>query len=265
MPCRPQDLLAESSLRYDLKAIPEGAELPFGVKTESGTVFVKDELDFETTPLYELLLTVTDGVFNSSTRLTVHVEDVNDNPPVFDQPAYEASLEEENTHVPIALFAVRARDTDAVSQAQPVVYQLEGQGVGRFFALDPLTREVRVLRPLDRDPPAGAPVWEFVVHATDEAGRGLSSYATVRVTLRDLNDNSPRFREPLRGAVDEGLEPGAFVMSVAAEDNDDPAGENAQLEYRLGVNKELDGQPLFRIDPASGKIYLMVSGLRANQ
>jgi hypothetical protein len=62
------------------------------------------------------------------------------------------------------------------------------------------------------------------------------------------------------GSVDENLEPGRngiYVMTVNAIDYDDPSTENAQLEYRITVNKELDAEPIFRIDPESGKIFLM--------
>jgi hypothetical protein len=50
---------------------------------------------------------------------------------------------------------------------------------------------------------------------------------------------------------------GIYVMTVNAIDYDDPSTENAQLEYRITVNKELNQQPIFRIDPENGKIYLM--------
>jgi hypothetical protein len=143
----------------------------------------------------------------------------------------------------------------------PIVYSLEGQGVGEFFTIDKYSGEISVLKPLDRDPPAGVPVWEFVVHATDEDGTGLVSYANVRVVLKDLNDHAPIFIEHLVGTVEENREPGSngiYVMSVVATDYDDPTTENAQLEYHISVNKELDNEPVFRIDPNNGKIFLMV-------
>uniref|UniRef100_A0A1I7SAF6 Cadherin domain-containing protein n=1 Tax=Bursaphelenchus xylophilus TaxID=6326 RepID=A0A1I7SAF6_BURXY len=260
MVIRAQDKDEQSSLRYNLMSIGEGEDLPFGVRTETGTIFVKNMLDYETKKDYYMIMTVTDGVHNSSINVTVNVEDVNDNPPVFEKEAYEVTIEEENTHVPVVLFKVKAFDTDDITRENPILYQLEGQGVGEFFVLDPRTNDITVMKPLDRDPPTGIPVWEFVVRATDDNGNGLSNYATVRVNLRDINDNSPVFLEPLIGYVDENQEPGRdghYVMTVVAEDNDDPASENGQVECSIGVNKEIAGQMLFRIDAHNGKIFLM--------
>lgn len=225
---------------------------------------MKEILDYEDKKEYNLILTVTDGIYNNSTKVLIHVKDVNDNPPVFEQHHYEVSIDEENPHVPVVLFKVNATDTDAVSKHLPVVYHLEGQGVGEYFDLDPIKNEVRALKPLDRDPPNGNGVWEFVIHAIDGAGGGLSSYATARITLRDINDNTPHFQEPLTGFVDENREPGragTYIMTVMAVDQDDPTTENGQVEYRISVNKEIDGQAVFKIDPNSGKLLLMVSGI----
>jgi len=41
-------------------------------------------------------------------------------------------------------------------------------------------------------------------------------------------------------------------------DFDDPATPNAQIEYSITLNKELDGKPMFWIDSGSGKIFTMV-------
>lgn len=47
-------------------------------------------------------------------------------------------------------------------------------------------------------------------------------------------------------------------MTVTATDYDDPRTENARLEYSIAVNKEINGEPVFRIVPSNGKIYAMV-------
>lgn len=76
----------------------------------------------------------------------------------------------------------------------------------------------------------------------------------------DINDHSPIFEENLVGTVLEDLEPGRngiYIMTASAVDYDDPSTENGQLEYRITVNKELDNEPIFRINPENGKIFLM--------
>lgn len=62
------------------------------------------------------------------------------------------------------------------------------------------------------------------------------------------------------GTIDENREPGyegIYVMTANAIDYDDPSTLNAQLEYSIAVNKEIDGQPVFRIDKSNGKIFAM--------
>ncbi|KAK6041705.1 cadherin domain protein [Cooperia oncophora] len=46
-------------------------------------------------------------------------------------------------------------------------------------------------------------------------------------------------------------------MDVRATDYDDPTTDNARLAYSIVLNKEIDGLPVFRIDPNSGKIFAM--------
>lgn len=48
------------------------------METETGIVFVKEKLDYETTNIHSLLVITLDGSFNATTRLIIHVEDVND-------------------------------------------------------------------------------------------------------------------------------------------------------------------------------------------
>ncbi|VDN87114.1 unnamed protein product, partial [Brugia pahangi] len=132
--------------------------------------------------------------------------------------------------------------------------------VGEFFRVDQYSGDIEVIRPLDRDPPAGVSVWKFIVQAIDDNGHGLIGYADVQVNLRDINDNAPIFASNLFGTIDENRDPGdegVFVMTVTATDYDDPRTDNARLEYSIVINKEVDGEPVFRIVPSNGKIYAM--------
>jgi hypothetical protein len=64
-------VLSDPSLRYDLQPRNGREKIPFGVKTESGIIFVKEGLDFELKEAYELQLLVTDGKFNASTLVVL--------------------------------------------------------------------------------------------------------------------------------------------------------------------------------------------------
>ncbi|VDK79416.1 unnamed protein product, partial [Onchocerca ochengi] len=253
------DLDRLSNLKYDLYAV-HGGRIPFGVRTDSGALFVKEPLDYEKENFYQMKLFVTDGKHNATTDLFVYIDDINDNAPQFEKDLYEITISEEEQNIPKTLFIVKAIDADKPNDSSKIVYRLEGQGVGEFFQVGQYTGEIEVIRPLDRDPPAGVSVWKFIVQAIDDNGHGLISYADVQVNLRDINDNAPIFAGNLFGTIDENRDPGddgVFVMTVTATDYDDPRTNNARLEYSIAVNKEIDGKPVFRIVPNNGKIYAM--------
>ncbi|VDN56530.1 unnamed protein product [Dracunculus medinensis] len=253
------DLDRLSNLKYDIYAV-HGGRIPFGVRTDSGAVFVKEPLDYEEENVYHMKLLVTDGKHNATTDLFVYIDDVNDNAPQFEKSLYEITVLEEDQDVPKTLFIVKAYDADKDAKSKEIVYRLEGQGVGEFFRVNERTGRIEMIRPLDRDPPAGVPVWNFIVQAIDDNGRGLIGYADVQVNLRDINDNAPIFPSNLVGSIDENREPGndgVYVMTATAVDYDDPRTDNVVLEYSIGINKEIDGQPVFRIVPSNGKIYAM--------
>lgn len=100
-------------------------------------------------------------------------------------------------------------------------------------------------------------MWKFVVQAIDNDGHGLVGYADLQVTLKDINDNAPIFPSASYGQVNENSDPDTYVMTVTAVDYDDATGPNAQLDYSMSINKELNGKPIFRIDN-NGKIFVMV-------
>lgn len=93
---------SDSNLRYDLTGA-FGGRIPFGVRTDSGAIFVKEPLDYEKVSLgyfsyqfwksfqesvYQLRLLVSDGRHNTTTDVYIYVNDVNDNAPVFEKVSY---------------------------------------------------------------------------------------------------------------------------------------------------------------------------------
>lgn len=200
------DLDKHSNLRYHLVGAG-GGRIPFGVRTDSGTIFVKEPLDFETADQYHLMLIASDGRHNATTNVYIHIEDVNDNAPMFEQQKYATTVVEEDVDVPKVLFNVRATDADQDEKSSKIVYRLEGQGADEVFRIGRYSGTIELVKPLDRDPPTGVPSWNFVVQAIDDDGNGLVGYADVQVNVRDINDNAPIFPERLFGFIEENREP----------------------------------------------------------
>lgn len=56
---------------------------------------------------YELTLVATDSVNEATTKVVILIADVNDRPPEFDRPTYEATIEEERADgLPIPIIKV---------------------------------------------------------------------------------------------------------------------------------------------------------------
>ena len=59
---------------------------------------------------YELRLVASDNLNENYTTVVIHVNDVNDNPPVFDRPTYETQItEEDDRNLPKRILKVQNR------------------------------------------------------------------------------------------------------------------------------------------------------------
>ncbi|VEL24637.1 unnamed protein product [Protopolystoma xenopodis] len=116
---------------------------------------------------------------------------------------------------------------------------------------------------------ASAGEFESVAESESESGgagvwQSLSATATVLISLTDVNDNAPVFRQPNASAapavirVSQRETVGQQLMRVEAWDLDE--GENARLTYRIRVEvptpPDGPGMGLFAIDETSGAIFL---------
>ncbi|KAK7504632.1 hypothetical protein BaRGS_00004118 [Batillaria attramentaria] len=220
----------------------------FGVRTATGGLFVAKTLDFESDDHnFELTLNASDGIHTASTKVKVTVLDANDNAPEFiDTPfRIEGKL-------------VTATDRD-VKRPNQIRYSLQGYGTeapNKFFTIDPVTGELFVIKPLDRDAPLGRANYQFTVVAKDEPNQPWQfGYATVEVLPEDINDNRPTFDpDLLKGSVAEHSKIGSSVMYVLATDPDN--GKNGTVVYEIIQNSIPVGSSrgYFTIDRQTGLI-----------
>uniref|UniRef100_K7G291 Cadherin domain-containing protein n=1 Tax=Pelodiscus sinensis TaxID=13735 RepID=K7G291_PELSI len=78
--------------------------MKFAINQHTGVIIVVDALDFEETAQYELWIRVSDSVHQTEAALTIHILDVNDNPPVFTQYSYQVrswQIETPYIHMPL--------------------------------------------------------------------------------------------------------------------------------------------------------------------
>ncbi|VEN48444.1 unnamed protein product, partial [Callosobruchus maculatus] len=188
------DVGANAQITYSLDAGPDdgNAPPPFSINAQTGAVVTLKQLDRETAAGYLLTVTAKDGgqpPLSDTTDVEISVADINDNYPIFSQPAYSASIAEDAL-VGTAVVQVSATDADAGLNGR-VRYQLsEKDQQDGSFVIDPTSGVIRTNKGLDRESTAS---YELEAYAIDRGSPTLSSSVPVVIRVEDVNDSPPAF------------------------------------------------------------------------
>ncbi|XP_025023607.1 protocadherin Fat 2 [Python bivittatus] len=219
----------------------------FHIDFKTGMLMVTSQLDYEsdTKHIFTVRATETAAGSYSEAIVEVHVEDVNDNLPLFSQTVYAVSVSED---VPAQTPVVQLLATDQDSGWNKVIsYQiLEGHSdTSKFFNIDSNTGEISTTQALDYEINHE---FHIKVRATDHGMPPLSSEALVIVSVLDINDNPPKFSQPQYQAnVSRMVTCGHVVVKVQALDPD--RRDTPRLEYMILSGNE---KRHFIIDSTSG-------------
>ncbi|XP_011616791.1 protocadherin-7 [Takifugu rubripes] len=97
--------------------------------------------------------------------------------------------------------------------------------------------------------------YELILRVRDGGNPPRSSQALLRVSITDVNDNSPQFeRSTYEAEMAENAPPGTPVLQVRASDRD--VGVNGQVEYVFGAATE-SVRRLLRLDEATGWLSVL--------
>ncbi|CAN2391453.1 homophilic cell adhesion via plasma membrane adhesion molecules, partial [Pristimantis euphronides] len=227
-------------------------------KRKDGTLIaelvLEKSLDREEVAEHKLILTAIDGgepARSGSTQITVLVLDINDNPPVFSQSRYKASLSE-NVPLKTVVLKLNATDLDEGPNGE-ILYsfnhhtsELEKQ----IFDLNPQTGEIFIKGTVDLEE---AKFYELSVRAVDKGSPKLEGRCVVQVEIEDVNDNTPEISFISKtNEVPENAPIGTVVGFVTVRDKD--SGKNGEI--RLEVSADLP----FKIQPMSQRYALVTSG-----
>ncbi|XP_034036988.1 protocadherin alpha-8-like isoform X38 [Thalassophryne amazonica] len=222
-------------------------------------LLVDGPLDRENVSQYNLSIFATDEgtpSLSSTSVITVHVSDVNDNPPRFPEPIINVFVKE-NSPVGTTIHTMMTFDSDLNENAKASYSVIDSspkstQLVSRV-SINSETGEIISLQSFNYEE---VKTFQFKVQATDSGVPPLSSNVTVNVFILDENDNNPSILAPYseHGSVNSenipySAEVGYFVAKIRAVDAD--SGYNALLSYHLSEPK---GSNLFRIGTSSGEI-----------
>uniref|UniRef100_A0A671WKU3 Protocadherin-16 n=1 Tax=Sparus aurata TaxID=8175 RepID=A0A671WKU3_SPAAU len=246
-------------LSFDLVsagAAGSSGQRTFGVDRGSGEVRLIGSLSYESVPRYDLQVVAKDGgapQLSSTFTLVVHIQAQDAQGPNFDTLTYRVELRE-NSPLNTRFLQVRALNIEASgnggssssSSSSSISYRLRPDGDAAGFGIMPDSGWLFVRSSLDREV---KDMYLLTVLATSgPGGAGRTGSATVRVTVTDENDNSPRLsQERVFLAVRENLLAGTGFGRVSATDRD--AGLNARLTYRL-----LHTDRHFQINSQTGEI-----------
>uniref|UniRef100_H2ZF78 Cadherin domain-containing protein n=1 Tax=Ciona savignyi TaxID=51511 RepID=H2ZF78_CIOSA len=133
-----------------------------------------------------------------SASVRVQITDINNNPPMFNQQGYEASVIESASR-DFSIINITATDADYSRDNNVIVYRILSGNTDKVFKIrtidGPGTQvfgEICVAGELDRE---SVDRYSLTVAAIDQGTPSLSSNTTVLINVLDVNDNRPTFNQ----------------------------------------------------------------------
>lgn len=232
----------------------------FGIANTTGDLYITGSIDYETAPIYHLTVTARDMGPDSlpvDATVVVRVRDVNDNSPqitvnTLTETATDLAEIAEDAELETFVAYITVLDPDSGENGKFNCSLNDNQ-----FKLQPSqnTGEYQIVTQalLDREVRSQ---YNLALMCSDHGPIPQVSIKHIRVTVLDVNDNTPVFRQPSYSAqLVENNQVGAFIAQVNATDND--IGKNGQIQYSIADKKTPSGddmRDLFMVDPNTGVV-----------
>ncbi|KAK0161393.1 hypothetical protein PV327_009868 [Microctonus hyperodae] len=229
-----EDLDTASPVYYSI--IAGNTDESFSIESTTGRIIINKPLDYEKITEYNLTVRAFDGVYDDKATVKIFIDDVNDNPPVFENFDRNPTIEEEKL-IDGCITIVKAYDPDIPNRNddQKITYFINKEDQQPFIGIDK-TGCLKLKKPLDRDPPNGYPMWTVIVTARDGdiSPKANSDSVMVNITLIDINDNAPILDMP-QSVVWYENEPPGNITKLRARDFD--SEENGPpFHFSIDVN-----------------------------
>ncbi|XP_068571374.1 protocadherin alpha-2-like [Cebidichthys violaceus] len=230
----------------------------FDLNSETGEITVKDTLDYEETAAYEVRVQATDQgntPRSAHAKLLIEIIDVNDNAPEISVTSLLTPVKEDaELGTIVALVTVSDKDggNNGVTNCRvvgSVPFKLKSNYKNDYSLV--------VDGPLDRE---NTSLYNVTITATDEGSPPLSSIRVITVHVSDVNDNAPRFMEPvIHVYVKENSPVGSIIYTIHAFDPD--LNSNARLTYKLLDNspRNIPISSILNINSETGDIVSLQS------
>ncbi|XP_071951789.1 protocadherin-9-like isoform X2 [Antedon mediterranea] len=235
-------------------------EVPFEI-TNDGDLLTTEVIDREVGMCsenlvdvcqYEIRILILDSG-STVVRVTINLNDTNDNEPVFPETRYQLEVSE-SASIGTAIPMESAVDADVgVNGIHNYTLDDTFNEMFRIIVTDTVdgakTIHLVIMRPLDRE---NRDRYTLVLRASDDGNPKREGTATVDLIINDANDNSPVFTEAeYRKAVPEDVLIGYEILNLHAEDIDE-RGLNSEIEYTFGKSVTSIVRQHFEVDPVQG-------------
>ncbi|XP_069388104.1 protocadherin alpha-5-like isoform X10 [Paralichthys olivaceus] len=230
----------------------------FDINSETGEITVKGTLDYEETPAYEVRVQAMDQgpvPRSAHAKLLIEIIDVNDNAPAISVTSLMTPVKEDAELGTIVAF-LTVSDKDGGNNGV-VNCKVEGSVPFKLKSNYKNDFSLVVDGPLDRE---NTSLYNVTITAADEGIPPLSSIRVITVHVSDVNDNAPRFMEPVINVyVKENSPTGSIIYTINASDPD--LDSNAKLTYRLLDNspKNIPISSIVNINSETGDIISLQS------
>ncbi|XP_034453250.1 protocadherin gamma-A12-like isoform X41 [Hippoglossus hippoglossus] len=179
-------------------------------------------------------------------RVSLHVQDVNDNSPQFNDNLIEMEIRE-SAEKGNRFSIEEAHDAD-IGQNAVQRYNLQ-KNDNFILAVDNNKVELVLENKLDREKQNEM---NLLLTALDGGSPQRSGTVVIHVTVLDANDNAPVFSQAVyKASLPENSPPDTVVINVSATDADE--GVNGDVTYQFGHVSD-DDINMFSIDSKTGEI-----------
>ncbi|XP_052791239.1 cadherin-23-like [Mya arenaria] len=250
--------------KYDL------TNLNISINETSGAIYLNDPIDYEMIENDDGIVTIVveawDGGNQSGrVNVTIYVEDENDNKPKFNDTMISGIVDEDaesNITYRMHVGYVFAKDEDGTDRNSRIQYFIYS-GAMDDFVVNTTTGEVTVqigTKLLDRET---MPQYNITIIAIDTGSPPLTGTTVFNVTVDDVNDEKPKFRNNSYDvSILENKTYMTFFITCEAVDLDDDHSLNYSIIEIRGVNE--NGQNVekkliedyFAIHSKNGSVYV---------
>ncbi|XP_073730265.1 protocadherin gamma-C4-like isoform X7 [Misgurnus anguillicaudatus] len=201
--------------------------------TKIPVLVLNKPLDRENKYIFRLILTAVDGGSpekSGNVAISMHILDVNDNAPQFQNVARKVTLLENSPYMTL-VTTLNASDADHGPNGE-ITYMFDKytpDNVLKLFRVDAVSGEIRVTGSVDHEL---ANIYDVTVLARDKGTPSMEGSCNIKIEIVDVNDNTPVISINLVSSViSEDVNSGTVVALIRVRDED--TGKNGEVNVQI--------------------------------